>query len=165
MKLTISTVDAPTENVPWDLSPVINELQHKEEAYFILAASEFDFLQGSASGSEGYHLEFFQTDVDGHYASKVPLRASVVSEIANRYRRGAGNWKDLCEWDYHEPLEEVVDGNLGNFEGVALRHVLRELERNNIPCMLERSEQGFSVFVSPDNEARGRDLIRGLFPL
>ncbi len=168
MKLTVSTTNVTSEDVPQDLSAVIRALAQRDESYFILEDSEGTFLQGTWSISHGYSLEFYQADVPGYHNSREPLPLETVAELVNRYRSSDASWIELCHWNHIPLLEDDDDSGdvcLGHFEGLAVRHLIKDLERNEVPCRVERQKDGFKVFVPSEFGDDAHAILRSLFPL
>lgn len=168
MKLTVSTISETSEDIPRDLTDVIRALRQCEEPFFILEKSAGNFLQGAWNEPHGYYLEYYQSGVPGHHNSQRNVPVETVCELVNRYRSSDASWRDLCEWRHIPPPEEDDDGRdvcLGTLEGVALRHLLTDLERNGVPCRLEPQEAQFNVFVPAEFGDDARAIVRSLFPL
>ncbi|MGF1657546.1 MAG: hypothetical protein ACFCU3_11295 [Verrucomicrobiales bacterium] len=168
MQLTISTIDATTDRVPADLGPVLKSLTEVEGAFFILAVSDSEFLQGSWLGEAEFHLEYFKPEIEGFHQSRSSLSLDTAIEIANRYRNQDASWMTLCEWEHQDLVEaeseEEKNGQLGYFEELALRHVIAELERNEIAFRVEPSGSGCMVFVLPEQYPEAQRLAQALFP-
>jgi hypothetical protein len=182
MKLTVSRVDELiaeiNEELPDDLAPMLEILQQEEGSFFVLTRDNGDFLQGSWHPPDGYYMEYNEPAPECLHRTLDLVPSEITANILNLFRLEAPGWKDLWEWQPYDPRapveadsppegevdEDAEDACMGNFEGVALRHVLKELERHEIPCRVEPDGVGFQVYVPAEFNKKGRDLIAALFP-
>ncbi len=88
------------------------------------------------------------------------------ADIARRYLEGDDTWKKDPEWEHFdiEGVEEEEDGSLGFFDGLGLRQVISELEKNDIEVRVEAQENGFNIFTTPAKALLARQVIADLFP-
>ncbi len=156
--------DDPTIPIPTDLAPSILGLTREEGGFFVLSDMERGVLQGMWEG-EGFSLLCQVGDDDVFHEFSNSLEPETVAAIANRFLEGDMSWRTHPDWKVWE-IEEAVpeeDGCLGYFDGVGLRHVLRALESAEIEVRLERIENGFTVWVPPENGKAARGIVAELF--
>lgn len=167
MELTLSTLPEPIHEIPSDLRPVLEVLTTVENSFFILARRGLEFIQGGADSDGGFFLEYTENGVEGIHQYRQPLALDVVADITRRYVDGDDTWKEELEWvplSSDEAEVEEEDGSLGFFDGLGLRKVISELERNHIEVRVEHQQDGFMVFTTPEKARRAKRLIAELFP-
>ncbi len=165
MRLVISTIPDPIDEIPEDLAALLDVLAPIEGASFALTESEYTFLRGEQVENDQFLLQYSNDSEDGYHEYKTLLDSISAAQIANRYASGDSGWKDAQHWEHVIIAEGEEPGSLGFFDGVGLKQVISELERNDLDVRVEPLNHGFMVFTTEEHATKAKQLIAEMFPM
>lgn len=167
MTLNISGKEDFVNPPPAAIGLAVDALVGRPDDFFVLGDGDLSYVQGQWCG-EGFRVEHQRGDPDQHFVCAILLDATQVTGILRRYLAGETSWMQEHPWEHmildDLPAPECVTFPLGEFDGPALKHVIREFEEQGIDYEAEPSGAGLSIFVAHGCSGRARSVLDRLFP-